>query len=75
MFIHLLLSSSHQEPRWPEDHFDRDKRQAEWDFSKDFFCDVPGKILLFTLFSSNNMCLLLHSIQNYIAISKENGLF
>ncbi|XP_056284267.1 protein dispatched homolog 1 isoform X2 [Pseudoliparis swirei] len=32
----------HQEPRWPDDHFDRDKRQAEWDFSKEFFCDVPG---------------------------------
>lgn len=88
MFINLLLSSSHQEPRWPEDHFDRDKRQAEWDFSKDFFCDVPGKILTrdmlkvpyyakFTLpmFSSNNMCLWLQSIQNYIAISKESGLF
>lgn len=41
----ILLFCSHQEPRWPEDHFDRDKRQAEWDFSKEFFCDVPGKIL------------------------------
>ncbi|XP_060908600.1 protein dispatched homolog 1 isoform X2 [Labrus mixtus] len=35
-------AKNHQEPRWPEEHFDRDKRQAEWDFSKDFFCDVPG---------------------------------
>ncbi|KAF7664328.1 hypothetical protein LDENG_00180430 [Lucifuga dentata] len=35
-------AKNHQEPRWPEDHFDRDKRQAEWDFSKEFFCDVPG---------------------------------
>ncbi|KAM9354606.1 protein dispatched homolog 1 isoform 1-T2 [Pholidichthys leucotaenia] len=35
-------AKSHQEPRWPEDSLDRDKRQAEWDFSKEFFCDVPG---------------------------------
>ncbi|XP_041831186.1 protein dispatched homolog 1 [Melanotaenia boesemani] len=35
-------AKNHQEPRWPEDHFDREKRQAEWDFSKEFFCDVPG---------------------------------
>ncbi|KAJ4929490.1 hypothetical protein JOQ06_005097 [Pogonophryne albipinna] len=35
-------AKNHQEPRWPEEHFDRDKRQAEWDFSKEFFCDVPG---------------------------------
>uniref|UniRef100_A0A3Q3KCJ4 Protein dispatched homolog 1 n=3 Tax=Monopterus albus TaxID=43700 RepID=A0A3Q3KCJ4_MONAL len=35
-------AKNHQETRWPEDHFDRDKRQAEWDFSKEFFCDVPG---------------------------------
>ncbi|KAM9495779.1 protein dispatched homolog 1 [Clarias gariepinus] len=36
-------AKSHQEERWSEDHSERDKRQAEWDFSKDsFFCDVPG---------------------------------
>uniref|UniRef100_A0A8B9HP08 Protein dispatched homolog 1 n=1 Tax=Astyanax mexicanus TaxID=7994 RepID=A0A8B9HP08_ASTMX len=36
-------AKSHQEDRWSEDHNERDKRQAEWDFSKDsFFCDVPG---------------------------------
>ncbi|KAG7251030.1 hypothetical protein CRUP_000810, partial [Coryphaenoides rupestris] len=34
---------SRQEERRTDDHFDRDKRQAEWDFSKDtFFCDVPA---------------------------------
>uniref|UniRef100_A0A673JQB3 Protein dispatched homolog 1 n=1 Tax=Sinocyclocheilus rhinocerous TaxID=307959 RepID=A0A673JQB3_9TELE len=33
----------HQDDRWSKDHYDRKKRQAEWDFSKDsFFCDVPG---------------------------------
>ncbi|KAI7799776.1 protein dispatched homolog 1 [Triplophysa rosa] len=36
-------AKSHQDDHWSEDHFDRKKRQAEWDFSKDsFFCDVPG---------------------------------
>ncbi|XP_030628583.1 protein dispatched homolog 1 [Chanos chanos] len=36
-------AKSHQEDRWSEDHYERDKRQAEWDFSKtNFFCDVPG---------------------------------
>ncbi|KAI5094333.1 protein dispatched-like 1 isoform X1 [Silurus meridionalis] len=36
-------AKSHQEERYLEDHLGRDKRQAEWDFSKDsFFCDVPG---------------------------------
>ncbi|KAG1941872.1 protein dispatched [Pimephales promelas] len=36
-------AKSHQDDRWPKDHYDRKKRQAEWDFSKDsFFCDVPG---------------------------------
>lgn len=37
---------SHQDDRWSKDHYDRKKRQAEWDFSKDsFFCDVPGEFL------------------------------
>ncbi|XP_017287881.1 protein dispatched homolog 1 [Kryptolebias marmoratus] len=51
-------AKSHQEPRWPEDHFERDKRQAEWDFSKDFFCDVPGdrySRLVFTSAEGKNL--------------------
>ncbi|XP_066533125.1 protein dispatched homolog 1 [Hoplias malabaricus] len=36
-------AKSQQEDRWSEDRYERDKRQAEWDFSKDsFFCDAPG---------------------------------
>ncbi|XP_014829226.1 PREDICTED: protein dispatched homolog 1 [Poecilia mexicana] len=35
-------AKSHQEPRWSDDHFERDKREVEWDFSKEFFCDIPG---------------------------------
>ncbi|XP_032398819.1 protein dispatched homolog 1 [Etheostoma spectabile] len=51
-------AKNHQEPRWPEDHFDRDKRQAEWDFSKEFFCDVPGDSysrLVFTSADGKNL--------------------
>ncbi|XP_074541217.1 protein dispatched homolog 1 [Halichoeres trimaculatus] len=51
-------AKNHQEPRWPEDHSDRDKRQAEWDFSKDFFCDVPGdrySRLVFTSAEGKNL--------------------
>ncbi|XP_026097049.1 protein dispatched homolog 1-like [Carassius auratus] len=36
-------AKSHQVDRWSKDNYDRKKRQAEWDFSKDsFFCDVPS---------------------------------
>ncbi|XP_074471914.1 protein dispatched homolog 1 [Sebastes fasciatus] len=51
-------AKNHQEPRWPEDHFDRDKRHAEWDFSKEFFCDVPGDSysrLVFTSAEGKNL--------------------
>ncbi|XP_071019180.1 protein dispatched homolog 1-like [Oncorhynchus clarkii lewisi] len=52
-------AKSHQEDRWAEDHFDRDKRQADWDFSKDsFFCDVPGdrySRLVFTSAEGKNL--------------------
>ncbi|XP_036438134.1 protein dispatched homolog 1 [Colossoma macropomum] len=46
-------AKSHQEDRWSEDHYERDKRQAEWDFSKDsFFCDVPGESYSRIVFAS-----------------------
>ncbi|XP_070842923.1 protein dispatched homolog 1 [Chaetodon trifascialis] len=51
-------AKNHQEPRWPEDLLDRDKRQAEWDFSKEFFCDVPGDSysrLVFTSAEGKNL--------------------
>ncbi|XP_014345484.1 protein dispatched homolog 1 [Latimeria chalumnae] len=36
-------AKSHQEDRWSDDHYEREKRQAEWNFHKDsFFCDVPS---------------------------------
>uniref|UniRef100_A0A665WHI2 Protein dispatched homolog 1 n=1 Tax=Echeneis naucrates TaxID=173247 RepID=A0A665WHI2_ECHNA len=51
-------AKNHQEPRWPEEHFERDKRHAEWDFSKEFFCDVPGDSysrLVFTSAEGKNL--------------------
>ncbi|KAL0967549.1 hypothetical protein UPYG_G00253650 [Umbra pygmaea] len=52
-------AKSHQADRWAEDHFDRDKRQADWDFSKDsFFCDFPGdrySRLVFTSAEGKNL--------------------
>ncbi|KAK2890437.1 protein dispatched homolog 1 [Channa argus] len=51
-------AKNHQEPRWPEDNLDRDKRQAEWDFRKEFFCDVPGDSysrLVFTSAEGKNL--------------------
>uniref|UniRef100_A0A3Q3D8W9 Protein dispatched homolog 1 n=1 Tax=Hippocampus comes TaxID=109280 RepID=A0A3Q3D8W9_HIPCM len=45
-------AKNHQEPKWPEDHFDREKRHAEWDFRKEFFCDVPGSSYSRLVFSS-----------------------
>lgn len=49
---------SHEE-RWSEDQGgDREKRQAEWDFSKDsFFCDVPGKVKLSNLSQNSSYVL------------------
>ncbi|XP_062896636.1 protein dispatched homolog 1 isoform X1 [Mobula hypostoma] len=36
-------AKSHREDRWSDDAYERDKRQAEWNFHKDsFFCDVPS---------------------------------
>ncbi|KAL6096254.1 disp1 [Pungitius sinensis] len=51
-------AKNHHAPRWPEDHSDRDKRQAEWDFSKEFFCDVPSdrySRLVFTSAEGKNL--------------------
>uniref|UniRef100_A0A4X1TL25 Protein dispatched homolog 1 n=1 Tax=Sus scrofa TaxID=9823 RepID=A0A4X1TL25_PIG len=37
------LPKSHRDDRWSEDHYDREKREVDWNFHKDsFFCDVPS---------------------------------
>ncbi|KAM5302152.1 protein dispatched homolog 1 isoform 1-T3 [Glossophaga mutica] len=36
-------AKSHRDDRWSDDHYEREKREADWNFHKDsFFCDVPS---------------------------------
>ncbi|XP_029448979.1 protein dispatched homolog 1 isoform X4 [Rhinatrema bivittatum] len=36
-------SFSHRDDRWPDDHYERERREADWNFHKDsFFCDIPS---------------------------------
>ncbi|XP_045393022.1 protein dispatched homolog 1 isoform X1 [Lemur catta] len=36
-------AKSHRDDRWSEDHYEREKREVDWNFHKDgFFCDVPS---------------------------------
>ncbi|XP_019372042.1 PREDICTED: protein dispatched homolog 1 isoform X2 [Gavialis gangeticus] len=36
-------AKSHRDDRWSDDHYEREKRQADWNFHKDsFFCDIPS---------------------------------
>ncbi|XP_039561754.1 protein dispatched homolog 1 isoform X3 [Passer montanus] len=36
-------AKNHQDDRWLDDHYEREKRQADWNFHKDtFFCDIPS---------------------------------
>uniref|UniRef100_A0A8C7E5F7 Protein dispatched homolog 1 n=1 Tax=Naja naja TaxID=35670 RepID=A0A8C7E5F7_NAJNA len=36
-------AKSHRDGRWSDDHYEREKREADWNFQKDsFFCDIPN---------------------------------
>uniref|UniRef100_A0A8D0GQT4 Protein dispatched homolog 1 n=1 Tax=Sphenodon punctatus TaxID=8508 RepID=A0A8D0GQT4_SPHPU len=36
-------AKSHRDDRWSDDHYEREKREADWNFHKDsFFCDIPN---------------------------------
>ncbi|XP_003216046.2 protein dispatched homolog 1 isoform X1 [Anolis carolinensis] len=36
-------AKSHRDDRWSDDHYEREKREADWNFHKDsFFCDIPS---------------------------------
>uniref|UniRef100_A0A8C5KVJ3 Protein dispatched homolog 1 n=1 Tax=Jaculus jaculus TaxID=51337 RepID=A0A8C5KVJ3_JACJA len=36
-------AKSHRDDRWSDDHYEREKREVDWNFHKDsFFCDIPG---------------------------------
>lgn len=42
--IRLLFRFSHRDDRWSDDHYEREKREVDWNFHKDsFFCDVPSE--------------------------------
>ncbi|XP_040286483.1 protein dispatched homolog 1 [Bufo bufo] len=44
-----------QADRWSEDHYEREKRQVDWDFHKDsFFCEVPNDHYSRIVFTSVN---------------------
>ncbi|XP_068088970.1 protein dispatched homolog 1 isoform X2 [Hyperolius riggenbachi] len=46
-------AKNHQADRWSDDHYDREKRQADWDFHKDSsFCAVPNDHYSRVVFSS-----------------------
>uniref|UniRef100_A0A0P6JF94 Protein dispatched homolog 1 n=1 Tax=Heterocephalus glaber TaxID=10181 RepID=A0A0P6JF94_HETGA len=37
-------AKSHRDDRWSDDHYEREKREVDWNFHKDsFFCDVPSE--------------------------------
>nr|XP_036864796.1 protein dispatched homolog 1 isoform X2 [Manis javanica] len=36
-------AKSHRDDQWLDDHYEREKREVDWNFHKDsFFCDVPS---------------------------------
>ncbi|KAF3823932.1 hypothetical protein GH733_006936 [Mirounga leonina] len=36
-------AKSHRDDRWSDDHYEREKREVDWNFHKDsFFCDIPS---------------------------------
>ncbi|KAB0342729.1 hypothetical protein FD754_019655, partial [Muntiacus muntjak] len=38
-----IANISHRDDRWSDDHYEREKREVDWNFHKDsFFCDVPS---------------------------------
>ncbi|XP_074846015.1 protein dispatched homolog 1 isoform X2 [Carettochelys insculpta] len=48
-------AKSHQDDRWSDDHYEREKRQAEWNFHKDsFFCDIPSDRYSRVVFTSTD---------------------
>uniref|UniRef100_A0A6J0T4L0 Protein dispatched homolog 1 isoform X1 n=2 Tax=Pogona vitticeps TaxID=103695 RepID=A0A6J0T4L0_9SAUR len=52
-------AKSHQDNRWSDDHYEREKRDTDWNFHKDsFFCDIPSdhySRVVFTSADGENM--------------------
>ncbi|XP_012870425.1 PREDICTED: protein dispatched homolog 1 [Dipodomys ordii] len=48
-------AKSHREDRWSDDHYEREKREVDWNFHKDsFFCDVPSDRYSRVVFASTD---------------------
>ncbi|CAH2253962.1 dispatched homolog 1 [Pelobates cultripes] len=46
-------AKNHQDDRWSEDHFEREKREADWNFHRDsFFCAIPSNHYSRVVFTS-----------------------
>ncbi|KAM8946825.1 protein dispatched homolog 1 isoform 2-T2 [Pelodytes ibericus] len=46
-------AKNHQDDRWSEDHYEREKREADWNFHRDsFFCAVPSNHYSRVVFTS-----------------------
>ncbi|XP_002807759.4 protein dispatched homolog 1 isoform X1 [Callithrix jacchus] len=47
-------AKSHRDDRWSDDHYEREKREVDWNFHKDsFFCDVPSDRYSRVVFTSS----------------------
>ncbi|XP_007434470.1 protein dispatched homolog 1 [Python bivittatus] len=48
-------AKSHRDDSWSDDHYEREKREAGWNFQKDsFFCDIPSDRYSRVVFTSAN---------------------
>uniref|UniRef100_A0A8C5MW30 Dispatched RND transporter family member 1 n=1 Tax=Leptobrachium leishanense TaxID=445787 RepID=A0A8C5MW30_9ANUR len=48
-------AKNHQDDRWSEDHFEREKRGVDWNFHRDsFFCAVPSNHYSRVVFTSED---------------------
>lgn len=46
-------AKSHRDDRWSDDHYEREKREVDWNFHTDsFFCDVPSERYSRVVFTS-----------------------
>ncbi|XP_060102070.1 protein dispatched homolog 1-like isoform X2 [Heteronotia binoei] len=48
-------AKSHRDDRWSDDHYERERREADWNFHKDsFFCDIPSERYSRVVFTSTD---------------------
>ncbi|KAL0609425.1 Protein dispatched-like protein 1, partial [Plecturocebus cupreus] len=52
--FNLISRNNHRDDRWSDDHYEREKREVDWNFHKDsFFCDVPSDRYSRVVFTSS----------------------